>query len=830
MLKKGSLRTLRRFAVSGLLWSQKVYRMPPERRFRTSLFFAAAMSLFLTWDIAVGQVLVNKKNSAPDAFRQLDEVLPTANSYRTASGAPGHEYWQQKVDYDIDVELHDDTQRITGTEVILYVNNSPDTLRYLWLQLDANRFRPDSAANRHKGPSLSSRVEFKQLNSMLQAEQFPGGTKIISVTGSSNNRKLNHRIVGSNMRVDLPQPLVSGEQVGFKVRWEYRIPDATVIRARGGFERFEKDGNNVYEIAQWFPRLCAYSDAAGWQHKEFLGRGEFALEFGDYVVRLTVPSDHIVASTGQLQNPADVLSSDQRSRLKKARSAEEPVFIVTPEEALKNQKTQAKDKKTWVFKAQNVRDFAFASSRKFIWDAVGHNSGGNQVMAMSYFPNEAEPLWSKYSTHAIVHTLDVYSKYTFHYPYPVAISVNGPIYGMEYPMICFNGPRPEDDGTYSKRTKYALISVIIHEVGHNYFPMIVNTDERQWTWMDEGLNTFLQYLAEVEWEDKYPSRRGEPAKITSYMRSTNQVPIMTNSESLLQFGPNGYSKPATALNILRETILGRDLFDFAFKEYARRWMFKRPYPADFFRSVEDASGVDLDWFWRGWFYSTDHVDIAVTDVRHYQIDNGDPAANGRIKREERNAEPETLSQKRNKPLSKRADKFPELKDFYNSYDDLAVTDAEKKKFQKYLKELKPDQRRLLGLKTHFYIVDLENRGGLVMPVILKVTHSDKTTREIRLPAEIWVKNALKTSRLIMSKKAIVSVDLDPHLETADVDTSNNHYPPQISKSRFKLYKEGKTKNEMQKAGLGRKDDEKNPDGPKVDDKKQSKDDTKKDKE
>ena len=698
--------------------------MFPERLIRTSLIVAAAMSLLvLTSEIGLGQALVNRKHSAPDAFRQLDEVLPTANSYRTASGAPGHEYWQQKVDYDIDVELHDDTQRITGTEVISYVNNSPDTLRYLWLQLDANRFRPDSAANRHKAaPSLGNRVEFKQLNSMLQADKFPGGTKIISVTGASNNRKLNHRIVGSNMRVDLPQPLVSGEQVGFKVRWEYKIPDATVIRARGGFEHFEKDGNNVYEIAQWFPRLCAYSDAAGWQHKEFLGKGEFALEFGDYVVRLTVPSDHIVASTGELQNPADVLSSDQRSRLKKARSADEPVFIVTPAEALVNQKTQAKDKKTWVFKAQNVRDFAFASSRKFIWDAVGHNSGGNQVMAMSYFPNEAEPLWSKYSTHAIVHTLDVYSKYTFHYPYPVAISVNGPVYGMEYPMICFNGPRPEDDGTYSKRTKYALISVIIHEVGHNYFPMIVNTDERQWTWMDEGLNTFLQYLAEVEWEDKYPSRRGDPAKITSYMRSTNQVPIMTNSESLLQFGPNGYSKPATALNILRETILGRELFDFAFKEYARRWMFKRPYPADFFRSVEDASGVDLDWFWRGWFYSTDHVDIAVTDVRHYQIDNGDPAANSRIKREERNAEPETLSKKRNKSLPKRAEKFPELKDFYNSHDDLAVTDAEKKKFQKYLKDLKPDQRRLLGLKTHFYIVDLENKGGLVMPVILQLTH------------------------------------------------------------------------------------------------------------
>ncbi|MDG1897882.1 MAG: M1 family metallopeptidase [Fuerstiella sp.] len=768
----------------------------------------------------MGQVLVNRKNSAPDAFRQLDEVLPTANSYRTASGAPGHKYWQQKVDYDIDVELHDDTQRITGTEVISYVNNSPDTLRYLWLQLDANRFHPNSAARRHKSaPSLSNRVDFKQLDKLLKADKFPGGTKIKSVTDASNNRKLNHRIVGSNMRVDLPKPLVSGEKIGFKVRWEYNIPDVTIIGSRGGFEHFEKDGNNIYEMAQWFPRLCAYSDAAGWQHKEFLGRGEFALEFGDYVVRLTVPSDHIVASTGELQNPADVLSSDQRSRLKKARAAEEPVFIVTPEEALENQKAEAKDKKTWIYKAQNVRDFAFASSRKFIWDAVGHNSGGNEVMAMSYFPNEAEPLWSKYSTHSIVHTLDIYSKYTFHYPYPVAISVNGPVYGMEYPMICFNGPRPEADGTYSKRTKYALISVIIHEVGHNYFPMIVNSDERQWTWMDEGLNTFLQYLAEVEWEDKYPSRRGEPAKITSYMRSTNQVPIMTNSESLLQFGPNGYSKPATALNILRETVLGRDVFDFAFKEYARRWMFKRPYPADLFRSLEDASGVDLDWFWRGWFYSTDHVDIAVTDVRHYQIDNGDPAANSRIKREERNDEPETLSQKRNKSLPKRADKFPELKDFYNSYDDLAITDAEKKKFQKYLKELKPDQRRLLGLKTHFYIVDFENKGGLVMPVIIELTHSDKTSREIRLPAEVWVKNALKTSRLIMSKKAIVSIELDPHLETADVDTSNNHFPPQISKSRFKLYKEGKTKNEMQKAGLGTKTDDSKADAAKDDEQK-----------
>ncbi|MCA9085169.1 MAG: aminopeptidase [Planctomycetaceae bacterium] len=761
--------------------------------------------VMLTASTVYGQAIVNNKNPSPDAFRQLDETWPTANSYRTASGAPGHEYWQQKVDYDIDVELHDDTQRITGSETITYTNQSPDTLNYLWLQLDANRFHPSSNANaHHRAPSLDGRMTFHHLESMLKAEKFPGGTRIEEVTDAATGRRLSYRVVGTNMRVDLPQPLVPKTAFRFRVSWNYNIPDATLLRGRGGFEHFEKDGNNIYEIAQWFPRLCAYSDVSGWQHKEFLGQGEFALEFGDYNVRLTVPADHIVAATGELQNPNDVLTEAQRSRLEKARTAERPVFIVTPEEALENQKSPAAEKRTWIFHAPNVRDFAFASSRKFIWDAMGHNSDGNRVLAMSYYPNEAEPLWSRYSTQAIVHTLDVYSKYTFRYPYPVAISVNGPVYGMEYPMICFNGPRPEEDGTYSKRTKYALISVVIHEVGHNYFPMIVNTDERQWTWMDEGLNTFLQYLSEVEWEENYPSRSGEPSKITGYMKSTQQVPIMTNSESILQFGPNAYSKPATALNILRETILGRDVFDFAFREYSRRWMFRRPYPADFFRSMEDASGVDLDWFWKGWFYSTNHVDIAITNVRHYQIDDGNPARNSELKKEERDSEPVTKSQERNQKLKKRADEFPELKDFYNSYDDLAVSDDEKKKFQKYLNGLKPEERRLLGLKTHFYIIDLENIGGLVMPIILQATHDDGSTREIRLPAEIWTRDSKKTSRLVMSQKPIVSVKLDPRLETADTDTGNNVFPPVISKSRFQLYRESKTKNEMQKAGHGKK--------------------------
>ena len=753
--------------------------------------------------------IVNRKNSRPDAFRQLDEVLPTPTPWRNASGAPGHEYWQQKVDYDIRVELHDDTQRITAEEDITYTNNSPDTLRYVWLQLDANRFHPDSAGNRSRpAPSISDRVSFNGLRGMVKGPEFQGGTTIEAVT--AKGMPLEHRVVGTNMRVLIPGGLTSGNQFKFRVKWSHNINDSSIVRGRGGFEHFEEDGNNIYEIAQWFPRLCAYSDLTGWQNKEFLGRGEFSLEFGDYTVSLTVPADHIVGATGELMNPKDVLTATQRERLEQAKTAKKPVFVVTPEEALANRKEGTNEKKTWVFKAQNVRDFAFATSRRFIWDAWGHNSGGNEVLAMSYYPNEAEPLWSKYSTQAIVHTLEVYSRYTFDYPYPTAISVNGPVYGMEYPMICFNGPRPEKDGTYSARTKKSLISVIIHEVGHNYFPMIVNTDERQWTWMDEGLNSFVQYLAEVEWQDDYPSRAGEPAKITGYMRSSNQVPIMTNSESILQFGPNAYSKPATALNILRETILGRENFDFAFREYSQRWMFKRPFPADFFRSMEDASGVDLDWFWRGWFYTTDHVDIAVSNVRHYVIDNGDPKANSDRQRKERADSPVTLGQQRNKPIRKRIERFPELKDFYNSFDDLAVSEEDKKRFDRYLKGLTDEQRDLLGRKTNFYIVGLENKGGLVMPVILQLTHEDGSKREIRLPAEIWVQNATAANTLIMSDKPVKSVLLDPHLETADTDLSNNTFPPGITKSRFKLFKESKTRNEMQRAGLGKKAEEKKP--------------------
>lgn len=740
----------------------------------------------------------NPKYGQADSFRQLDEILPTPTEARLASGAPGPKYWQQRANYEIDVELNDEDQTLTGRETITYQNVSPHTLTYLWLQLDANIFSPTSDSSlTATAPSLD-RISTTALQRLQARHAFDGSVQITEVS-DSKKQPLKYTIVKTMMRIDLPAPLRSGETFVFSVAWNYKINNSKVVPARTGYEYFEDDGNYLYEIAHWFPRMAAYTDYTGWQHKQFLGRGEFTLELGDYLLRITVPNDHIVASSGVLLNPDQVLTDAQRERLEAAKEAGKPVFVVTPEEAAANESNKPTGKKTWIFKADNVRDVAFASSRKFIWDAQQHSVEGKDVMAMSYYPKEGEPLWSRYSTHAIIHTLNVYSRYTFTYPYPVAISVNGPVGGMEYPMICFNGPRPEDDKTYSKRTKYGLISVIIHEVGHNYFPMIVNSDERQWTWMDEGINTFLQYLSEQEWEENYPSRRGRPKDIVQYMRSTRQVPIMTNSESILQFGNNAYAKPATALNILRESILGRELFDFAFKEFATRWEFKRPTPSDFFRTMEDASGVDLDWFWRGWFYGTEHTDIGISNLRLYTLESPDPDVEKTEKKKERDAEPETLSTKRDKPLPKRVDQFPELKDFYNDFDKLDVTEIDRKNFKEFMEKLDDDEKQLLNENRNFYVVDLENLGGLVMPVIFDIQFDDDTHEELRIPAEIWRHNNRRVSKLIITSKPIAKLTLDPHLETADVDRENNHWPPQIVKSRFKLFKDKKGKNDMQKA-------------------------------
>lgn len=728
-----------------------------------------------------------------DKFRQLnDDKFRSPNIYRTASGAPGHAYWQQEADYKIQVALDDENQSITAESTITYTNNSPDTLRYLWVQLDQNRFKKGSIGPQSRATGDLDRVSFSRMESMLTQESFPAGYELTEIS-DEDGEPLDHYVNDTMLRLDLDEPLESGESVTFNINWKFNIIEAEVLGGRGGYEYFEDDGNYLYEMAQWFPRMAAYYDAEGWQNKQFVGNGEFALEFGDYRVEITVPADHIVASTGVLQNPEDVLTPTQRERLELAGNSDKPVKIVTEEEALENQKEGTSDTKTWIFEAEKVRDFAWASSRKFIWDAQGYKKNDTNVLAMSFYPEEGNPLWERYSTASIIHTIEHYNDYSFDYPYPVAISVNGPVGGMEYPMITFNGPRPyvdEDSGEkyYSKRTKYGLISVIIHEIGHIYFPMIVNSDERQWTWMDEGINTYLQFLAEQKWEKDYPSWRGEPRNITSYMASSNQMPIMTNSESILQFGNNAYGKPATALNILRETIVGRDLFDFAFREYARRWKFKRPTPEDLFRTLEDASGVDLDWFWRGWFYSTDHVDIALEQVNLLTINTQDPEIEKAWAEEQHEAEPDSLTTLRNADVNYKIHQQPRLADFYNENDDFTVTNADRNEYRKLIEGLNEEQQQMLQNGSNFYVLDFANKGGLVMPILLDLHYEDGSKEHVRIPAEIWRRSPEGVSKLLIRDKTLAQVVVDPNWETADVNTDNNYWPARAIPSRIELFK------------------------------------------
>jgi hypothetical protein len=721
-------------------------------------------------------------------FEQLESTLPTPNTYRTASGSPGKDYWQQRADYDIKVELDDINRKITGTETITYFNNSPDELPYLWIQLDQNLFEKNSANKTAATGEIKNGIPASAFKDLTNPKDF--GYKITAVKDAKGN-PLRHTINQTMMRIDLPTAVKSGGSVIFNIDWNYLI---TEYYGRSGYELFTKDGNANYFIAHWFPRMAVYNDVYGWQHKQFMGQGEFTLNFGNYKVAITAPNDLVVGAGGELLNPNQVMTSTQLKRWEKAKTATRPVEIVTQAEAEVAEKGKPIGKKTWLFKADNVRDFAFTASRKFIWDALQVDVEGKKVWAMSYYSKEANPLWGKYSTMVVAHTLRSYSKRTIAYPYPVAISCHATLGGgMEYPMISFNGGRPEADGTYTENVKNGMIGVIIHEVGHNFFPMIVNSDERQWSWMDEGLNTFCQYLAEQEWDRNFPARRGEPQSIVPYMRldSKNQVPIMANSENIMDFGNNAYAKPAAALNILRETVMGRELFDYAFKEYARRWAFKQPYPADFFRTLEDASGVDLDWFWRGWFYGTEPVNQSIETVEWFGVDNMDPVAKKATEKEKADAKRQTMSNIRNKTDIKSTvvEENPDLTDFYNTYDRFATSDAEKKKYQDYLGGLSEDERKLVSEGKNFYVVNFKNKGGLPMPVIIKLNYEDGTDEILRFPAEVWRLNDVEAKKIIPTSKKVVKWTLDPFFEIADIDTDDNAYPREPAQpTRVQLFK------------------------------------------
>ncbi len=721
----------------------------------------------------VASTLANAQEAPPKwggKFEQLGPLLPTPNEYRTGSGAPGPEYWQQQADYKIEVTLDDNNQRITGKETITYHNNSPDVLKYLWLQLDQNILSQENTLRSADTGRVRDSVAAKTYAEKMST--FDGGYKIQEVT-DVDGKTLPHVINNTMMRVDLPAPLKPGGTYSFRISWSYNINDRNIYRGRSGLEYFPEDDNYVYTIAQFFPRMCVYDDYEGWQNKQFLGSGEFALSFGNYEVKITVPADHIVAATGTLQNPKDVLSKAEIERFEKAKTSfDKPVFIVTQAEAVKKEKTKSTAQKTWIFHAENVRDFAFASSRKFIWDAQAVKIGNKTPLAMSFYPKEGNPLWEKESTKAVKNTLEVYSRMTIEYPYPVAISVHAASIGMEYPMICFNYGRPTKDGRISPQLRQGMIGVIVHEVGHNFFPMIINSDERQSTWMDEGLNSFVQLITELE---RYPDinwTRGKPADIVGYMKGDKSLmrPLMTNSEQVIYFGPEQYAKAATGLFMLRQTIMGPELFDRAFKEYAERWAFKHPKPADFFRTMEDASAVDLDWFWRGWFFSTDQVEISLDEVKWFRLNT-----------------PQADPEKKNVTVKNQASGSP-AQNFDNGPLPFTLLETNPQYNGEFRSSVN-DQEIMQSLAgKNIYQVTLSNNGGLVMPVIIEWTYKDGTKEVDRMPAEIWRTNESRINKVFVKDKEVVKVVLDPMAETSDINTVNNVFPKVDGASRFDEFK------------------------------------------
>ncbi|WDF76550.1 M1 family metallopeptidase [Mucilaginibacter sp. KACC 22773] len=754
-------------------------------------FYPALFSCLMLASASWAQHDNNPGSNHGNRFEQLGTMLSTPNSYRSASGAPGPKYWQQKADYEINATLNDDKQRLDGSETITYSNNSPDALTYLWVQLDENQHMKDAESFTTAESKMQGKMTMRQLQGVM-GHNLDLGNHIVSVK-DANGGALTYTINETMMRIELPATLAPGAKFKFKINWWYNISDRMTIGGRGGYEYFAEDNNYLYTMTQWYPRMAVYSDFQGWQNKQFLGSGEFALTFGDFKVNINVPADHLVGGTGQCSNYAQNLTGAQLSRWNKAQTATTPVQIVTLDEVKNAMKGHAAARKTWSFHAENVRDFAWVSSRRIVWDAMSARiEGGRKAMAMSYYGPEAYPLYSKYSTKVVAHTIKTYSKHTIPYPYPVAISVEA-ANGMEYPMICFNYGRAEKDGTYSEATKNGMIGVIIHEVGHNFFPMIVNSDERQWTWMDEGLNTFVQYLTEQEWDSKYPSSRGPAYKIVDYMKMPkNQLePIMTNSENIIMFGPNAYAKPATALNVLRETVMGRELFDYAFKTYAKRWAFKHPTPEDLFRTMEDASAVDLDWFWRGWFYGTEPVDVSLDSVKYYKLNSKNPALEGATDRAAYDHNMENISTTRNKAagMQTTVEADTSLQDFYSKWDRFAPTPLTAKAYQDMYAGLSPDEKKFYDSKTNFYELTFSNKGGLVSPIIIEWTYADGTKEVDKLPAYIWRKNEFKVSKVFAKAKEVKSIKLDPYRETADIDEANNSWPREYAPTRFELFKQ-----------------------------------------
>jgi len=711
-------------------------------------------------------------------FEPIDNLLSPVNTYRTASGAPGKDYWQQRADYKIKASIDEINNILSGEETITYYNNSPDDLSYLWIQLEQNVNKKGNEDFGSFNNNLKDGINTRQMQFLTRAIDFPAGYSIKYVK-DGDDKPLKSLVNNTMMKVLLDKPLKSGTSITFAIGWSYPITDRNnFLLSREGYEYFPEDDNTVYLIAHWFPRMAVYNDTEGWQNQQFQKLGEFALEFGDYEVEITVPNDHIVAATGALQNPEKVLTKQQQKRLKAAsKSFNKPVMVITKEEATENEQQKSLTKQTWKFYAKNVRDFAFASSRKFLWDAQAVKLPTNTVMAMSFYPKEGLPVWKEESTKAIMHALEVYSEATFDYPYPVCISVNTSNIGMEFPMISFNGGRPKN-GKMSINAKAGMIGTIVHEVGHNWFPMIVSSDERKWMWMDEGLNTFLHQRTVAE---RYPMFNSvKPQSIAPFMSGDKNIlrPIMTTSDNDLfsQFGANFYIKPTVGLQMLRNSIIGKDLFDAAFKEYANRWKYKHPNPSDLFRTLEDATAVDLDWFFRGWFFTTDNVDMELSNVKWFKVF-----------KEDKNIE----DQKNTTRVEAEGNNITEApKDFSDGPELINMVETPEQSYGGFLSRIDDTKLRAELSDKNLYELTIKNLGGLVMPVTIEWEFTDGTKEINTLPAQIWRKNEYKITHVFIKEKEVKTVKLDPNFEFADTNVLNNTFP-KTSTSEFDKFKNKK---------------------------------------
>jgi len=546
--------------------------------------------------------------AAPIVFAQSDQgvfapmSLPTPNVYRTADGRPGPEYWQQRADYKITATLDSTTGRVTASETISYTNNSPDSLGYLWLFLDQNLFREGSRGS----------LEFDSPRTRWRGAFANGGDDLTSVVVEQKGKKeqIHYIVDDTRMRIDLASPLAAhGGKLEIQIAWSFVVPPYGSDRT-GRF--YAKDGT-IFEVAQWYPRMCVYDDVNGWNPLPYLGEGEFYLEYGNFDVQITVPHDYIVVGTGLLQNSDRVLTRTERDRLEQARKTDETVHVISENEIGKPEiRPKGTGDLTWKFRAENVRDFSWAASKAFIWDA----SHWNKILLMAVYPREAVstdtsrgPGWEK-DVEFMRHTFMYYSTHYYPFPYPVATNVAGVVGGMEYPMIVFCSAHARGQFLYS---------VTDHEFGHGWFPMTVGSDERRHAWMDEGFNTFINYYSNYDYygDKSINIRRMQPDTIARWMeRPVNSQPIETRADMIKPFelGYLEYAKTGLGLRILRENILGPEKFDGGFREYIQRWAFKHPQPSDFFRTIDNYSGEDLSWFWREWFYTTDVFDQSVDSV------------------------------------------------------------------------------------------------------------------------------------------------------------------------------------------------------------------------